>query len=315
MNKSIRDVLIISSQVFNTPPVGYGGIERIGALAFEEYSKHGYSVDIVSNNQSSYHTFSIEEVTRALISKYKLVISYDYNQELLRILNNHNAAHVILQNTFKPKLKFMAGYNNLHLYALSEASRKQYMNGLNKEVTIIPNGINLGVFKNSNYERMEAIIYIGGFGMHKSPLACLRYAKAKDLHISFYGLPIYRDDEKLYEDNFYKELSNYRYAELNKEINDSQKVELLNTYKYFIFLPGIDKATWVEPFGIAPLEAMACGCTVITQFEVGGHLDFCKEGINSISYKKDVQWLNPPDVRKSIELYDFSLVWETYYPK
>lgn len=60
---------------------------------------------------------------------------------------------------------------------------------------------------------------------------------------------------------------------------------------------------------------MACGCTVITQFEKGGHVDFCKAGINSIPYTESPKVLDPSTVRNSVLDYDFDDIWRCYYPK
>jgi len=60
---------------------------------------------------------------------------------------------------------------------------------------------------------------------------------------------------------------------------------------------------------------MSCGCTVITQFENGGHLDFSKPGINSIPYTESPKVLNPSIIRNSVLDYDFDHIWSSYYPK
>ena len=76
----------------------------------------------------------------------------------------------------------------------------------------------------------------------------------------------------------------------------------------------MDKNTWVEPFGLAPLEAIACGCVVITQFDKGGHLSFCNE-TNSINYLDTPHELDRENIAKSVDDFNFEKIFKTYYPK
>jgi hypothetical protein len=69
---------------------------------------------------------------------------------------------------------------------------------------------------------------------------------------------------------------------------------------------------WSEPFGIAPLEAMACGCTVITKLK-GGHTSFCNKK-NTISMENKPHLLDPYMVRKSVEDFNFERIFKLYYP-
>lgn len=315
-NGKPRSVLIVSCLVYKTPPDGYGGIERVGAMAYEAYKAHGYNVDIVSRHDSPYHTYSIQEVTTDILNKHDFVICYTYEQTTLELLNQAKVpAYVILENTFKPKLGFLISLSHLKYYVLSKHAQVQYENGLGVRFEIIPNGVNTTTFIDLGKTRQNSIAYIGAVGQHKSPLACLRYAKKNDLVINIYGLPMFKDVEEEYEREFLKEIEGYSKAFLKGEVNDAEKIKILNENDYFIFLPGVDKPIWVEPFGIAPLEAMSCGCTVITQFDKGGHVDFCKPGVNSISYTEIPRILDRINVRKSVLEYDFEEIWQRYYPK
>jgi len=311
-----KSVLIISCLVYKTPPDGYGGIERVGAIAYETYKAHGYSVDIVSRYDSPYHTYTIQEVTTEIINKYDFVICYTYEQPTLELLNQAKVpVYVVLENTFKPKLGFLANLSHLKYYVLSKHAQAQYEEGLGVRLEIIPNGVNTTTFVDLGKARQNSIAYIGAVGQHKSPLACLRYAKKNDRVINIYGLPMFKDIEEEYEREFLEEIESYPKAFLRGEVNDAEKIKILNENDYFIFFPGVDKPVWVEPFGIAPLEAMSCGCTVITQFDRGGHVDFCKPGVNSVSYTDAPRLLDRINVRKSVLGHDFENVWQHYYPK
>jgi len=311
-----KSVLIISCLVYKTPPDGYGGIERVGAMAYETYKAHHYNVDIVSRHDSPYHTYNIQEITNEILNKYDFVICYTYEQPTLELLNQAKVpVYVILENTFKPKLNFLTSLSHLKYYVLSHHAQAQYEKGLGERFEIIPNGVNVSNFNYLEKNRDNSILFIGALGQHKSPLACLRYAREHELAIYFYGLTMFKDAEKEYEAQFLKEINEYPKAFIKGEINDKDKIEVLNNHSYFIFLPGVDKPDWVEPFGIAPLEAMSCGCTVITQFENGGHLDFSKPGINSIPYTESPKVLNPSIIRNSVLDYDFDHIWSSYYPK
>jgi glycosyltransferase involved in cell wall biosynthesis len=76
-------------------------------------------------------------------------------------------------------------------------------------------------------------------------------------------------------------------------------VERARNYKNIVFLPRYNGATDIakyfvsakaflfpslEPFGVAPIEALACGCPVVA-FQKGGSLDFIKEGQNGVFFK------------------------------
>jgi len=309
-----KHILLISTDCYNTPPVGYGGIERIVALVHDYYVEQSYTVDVASTEGSSYHTYSHNELFGLAYENYDFVIVYKYSKDLLTFLNDVQCpVYIILQNNYSDKLKFITELKNCHISVLSEDQQQQYYSHLGIRFPITPNFIDTEKFTITNSQRNMDIVFIGMIGQHKSPLACLNYAIKNNLGIDFYGPLSFIASEKEYEQKFLKELKNYKKARLMGEIGDTEKITLLNKYKYFIFLAGLDKEEWTEPFGIAPMESQACGCTVITHYLRGGHLSFCNKE-NSISYEGTPMQLDSKKVRESVLDFDYWKVIVNYYP-
>src|SRR3989339_56311 len=304
-----KNVLLIAPKHINVPPTGYGGRERIVALVYDYY------VDVISKNWSKYHTYNLNQLDNVDFGKYRFIITYTYEPELLEKLENSGRrVLVILENNYSEKLSYIKNLKQCESFVISEEQQKQYMDNLGISYDIKPNCIDMDFYKITDTVRNKDIIYIGAIGQHKSPLACLDYAIKNNLSIDFYGPMMFLESEENYKNEFLKKVESYTKAKLLGEIEEKNKVTTLGQYKYFIFLAGLEKQEWTEPFGLAPLEALACGCTVITQFQRGGHLSFCNES-NSISYVDKPRQLNPSDNRKSVLPFDSKLVLSTYYPR
>lgn len=311
-----NNILIISPDAYEIPPLGYGGIERIVTLSYLHYIAMGYNVDIVSKNGSKFHDFSMEEVEDINFKKYRFILCFKYDESLIKKLDKIDPqVYLILENNFSEKLNFLKELKNIKTLTISKDQQQQYFEKTGLKFEMISNGIDLGVFYDKKLERVNDIVYIGAIGQHKSPLSSLEYAIKNNLGIDFYGPMLFRDDERDYEKIFLEKVKQYQKSRILGEITDDEKKAIiLNSYKYFIFLPGVDKNTWIEPFGLAPLEAIACGCVVITQFDKGGHLSFCNK-TNSINYLETPRELDRENIVKSITNFDFEKIFKIYYPK
>lgn len=310
-----KKVLIIAPDSICVPPKLYGGRERMAALAYEYYKDLGYEVDIASKVGSDYHTFTLEDLTNVDLGNYRLIITYTYGKDLIQRLDKcGRRVFVILENNYSEKLSFLKDLERCECFVLSKDQQKQYFDKLGISYEIKPNCIDFSLYTLSKNNRDKDIVYIGAIGQHKSPLACLDYARKYNLGIDFYGPIIFSEQEYEYRDMFIKAVKEYSKARLMVEIDDIEKVKVLNDHKYFIFLAGLEKPEWTEPFGLAPLEALACGCTVITQFERGGHLSYCNKN-NSISYTEIPKQFNEEKNRNSVAYFDKGHIFSTFYPR
>lgn len=311
-----KNILIIAPELYMVPPDGYGGIERIATMAYLNYINNGYTVDIMSKPGSGLHTFSSKDIENIDFKKYSFIVCYRYEEELLKFVDDQGIlTHVILENKCSDKYHFITGLRNCIFYSVSKDQQTEFNNKIGESFDIIPNGIDWHYFTNDSLQREKDIVFIGAIGQHKSPLASLQFAQKHDLFIDFYGPILFIDSEKEYSDKFFETLKQYPKAKLLPETtSDKQKKNILNQYKYFIFLPSIDKREWVEPCALAPIEAMACGCTVVTQFEIGGHLSYCNKE-NSISYLDEPKLIDSNLIRSSVKNFDFRVIFNKYYPK
>lgn len=309
-----KKILIISTDCYHTPPEGYGGIERIVAMVYRYYVDLGYTVDIASTKGSAYHTFTHNNLFQINLSKYSFVLCYKYSKEIFQFLESSNIeSYIILQNNYSPKLSMLKDLKKCHISVLSEDQQQQYYKNIGILFPVTPNFTDASHFRILSSERDLDIVSIGMIGQHKSPIACLEYAKKYSLSIDFYGPLSFLESESEYEQRFIQLIKEDPQAHLMGEVGDAEKVFLLNKYKYFIFLAGIDKQEWVEPFGIAPLEAQLCGCTVITQYMRGGHLVYVNSD-NSIDYLQKPYQQNPEKIRDSVLHLDYREVIKKYYP-
>ena len=146
MNKNI---LLISTDYFLTPPEGYGGIERIVALAYKYYSKHGYQVDVVSKEGSKFHTFNHDQLRKINFSKYKHILVYKYDFVTVGFLDKLNLGNVyiILQNNYSEKLKYLSNLRHSKISVLTEQQKEQFNNHINTPLSITPNSIDVGQFR------------------------------------------------------------------------------------------------------------------------------------------------------------------------
>lgn len=178
--------------------------------------------------------------------------------------------------------KVLASYRKEFNYITISSWNKEQLKKLDTISTVISPGIDLEVFKQNNLTRRKNVILAIG---RRLPLKNLQltieaWKKIMD-KVEFWMFGI---DPSIY----YKLKSKYPDANIKyfSKPSDQEIVKLYNLATVFI------QSSIHEGFCLPALEAMACGCPVITT-DSDGNMDFCKNKLNClITGKKDPKELS-----------------------
>jgi glycosyltransferase involved in cell wall biosynthesis len=134
---------------------------------------------------------------------------------------------------------------------------------------VIPNGVNFDIFFKESDRREEAEhvtilmpyspYLFKGFNDGLEAFKLIR-ARHPDAHFAVFGQPEGTELRKL-----------PKWVEFHHIKSDAQLRSLYNDSHVFV-LP-----SWIEGFGLPPMEAMACGCVLVTT-DTGGFSDYLKDG-------------------------------------
>ena len=222
------------------------------------------------------------------------------------ILNRHKNSHPFNKlrlhrsQEFLSSLAFTPGYSRILKNSLKDAKAiivyneyiKNLLSGFNKNLLVIPSGVDINSFSPKNVERQDNKINI----LMAGRLA--EYSKGLPvLELAFKLLLAKRDDIKLsltsdqYFSIFHKRFQGKNFSLINWVKNE----DLPRVYNQadICVVPSI----WREPFGITAIEAMACGKPVIASSTGGLELIIDHEKTGFLFKPGDVE-----DLMQKIEI-------------
>ncbi|HYZ27671.1 MAG TPA: glycosyltransferase family 4 protein [Thermoleophilaceae bacterium] len=297
-------IAMVAPPWFPVPPESYGGIESVLALLARGLKARGHDVTMFATGDSHPGV----RVTAAV---------GEHHPEALRVpeVEAHHLAHVIeqigggefdvihdnstvygpllLQEQPLPVLHTVHGgledehalsvygtvCDNVDLIAISRAYRDQAPQL--RWAGVIPNPVEVSDYPLVE-EKDDYVVFMARFSQVKGALPSIRAAQAAGVPIVLAG-PVHDTDRAHFEKEVEPLLESPDVTRI-EAVGGAEKAKLLG--KARALLSPVD---WEEPFGLAPVEAMACGTPVIayprgalTETVVDGKTGFLVQGEEGI---------------------------------
>ena len=272
-------IALISPVWFRVPPDGYGGIEWIVSLLADSLADAGYDVTLFASGDSRtkaklvsvYDEAPSLQIGRSIPEMYHALSCFERAAEF-DIINDHSglpaaafaglvetpAVHTLhgpLDGPIAPKVydQIARVAPKVGLISISMNQRKPRPDL--PWIANCPNALDLSVYPCQPHKG-EYLFFLGRMSPDKGAHRAIAIARETGLPLKIAG-KMQDPEEKVY----FKQLVEPhldRQIEYLGEVNHGEKVELLQNARVTLF--PID---WEEPFGLVPIESMACGTPVI----------------------------------------------------
>lgn len=285
----------------SVPPLLYGGTERIVSYLTEELVKAGHEVVLFASGDSktSAELVPICESSLRLDRRCNDPLAFHFLQmeEVLKRQDEFDVIHshidclgfILGRRTYVPIVSTLHGRLDLweHKFLFSEYSDMPLVSISNAQRTPVPSanwfatvyhGIpdNLYAFneKGGNY-----LVYVGRISPEKKVDSAIEIALKAGIPLKI-AAKVDKVDETYFKEKI-RPLLNNSLVEFIGEIDDKNKNELIGSA--LAFLHPVD---WPEPFGLAMIEAMACGTPVIAR-KRGSIPEVVDHGITGYIFERD----------------------------
>lgn len=348
-------IALISTPYMTTPPEFYGGLERVVADIAAALAELGQDVTLFATKGSKpignykvietveplpdfstgWSNFDWYELEKKMYDLYK---DYLKDFDIIHGCNWFGFEYIAKMNN--PSLKVChthhGGWNakskppnigNMNLIGISEWMSKIYA-GQGFTAKYVYNGINLDDYPFSQTHG-DRLAYVGRFTSFKQPHIAIEVAKRCGLGLDLVG----GASEEAYFNNQVKPYCDGEQIKLHWKASHQNKVKILQNAKALLF-----PSRMGEPYGLVAVEAMSCGCPVLTLNDgaipevvkeggivhnvynftqvAGGIVMSDKPNISVVdllaSSVKDVEVINPLAIRANAERFSRKIMGEKY---
>ncbi len=325
-------IAILSSLDERIPPEKYGGVERVVSFLTEELIKRGHDVTLFASGDSKTKAKLVSvwpkgfrrdgsvKKPQALVTLMMAKFFNEYAQNF-DIISNHldhdplafvkfAKAPLVstLHSTSRPERDVLYRYASelgAYFITISQNQRKSYPEDINFIATI-HHGLPIKSFRFNPKPKN----YLAWFGRITSPVSvgqkgqdeAIEVAKRLGEKLIMAG-KIDKADQKYFNEKVKPKIDG-KQIQFIAELNDQEKVPFLGNAKAFLF-----PVKWSEPFGLAIIEAMACGTPVIAfdrgaarEIIVDGKTGFICKNISEMTEAVErIKEINREKCRKHIE--------------
>jgi len=316
-------VILHASHISNyTPPQGYGGIELVVDILARYLVKRGFGIQVmgVKNpyTETPYHFVNVFEKP---VKKPSIKHKTRYIAKLLMYSTNVDIVHLhvqwlstatpILRSLNKPVILTLHAdigkglvsqivkKFDVKLIAISHTQRERMESRGFRVYDVIYHGVEVEKYPFTK-DKEDYLVYLGRIDYSKGVHIAVRVARKAGEKLIIIG-PI--ADEKYFEHYIkpYVDDNNIRYI---GEVDFKTKVEYLSKAKAMIY-----PVQYEEFFGIAMVEALACGTPVIG-FRRGSVEEIVKNGVTGyavtseddmITAIKNIDRIDPWECRRDAE--------------
>ena len=307
--------------ILATPPLKYGGTERIASLLTEELVKRGHKVTLYATGDSR---------TKAKLKFiYRKHVGIDYFRETKGILqasmvfddqddydivHSHTGAYGLMVARYMKTPVVTTLHNDyirpgtLEFDAFKDASRfvfisrkqQRRLRGL-RSAGVVYNATDTSQYKYSA-DKKDYFFFIGNINRNKGPDLAIKASRATGRRLIMAAkvdkkyMPFFESQVKPYVDG--------KKVVLYSTISMPKKLSLYQHARAVLF-----PIRWEEPFGLVMTEAMACGTPVVAMNKGSvpevikhGETGFIADNYREfVSYAKRVEEIDPAKCRRWVE--------------
>ena len=288
-------IALVSPLYESVPPVLYGGTERVVSNLADELVAQGHDVTLFASGDSVTAAQLVPCCDRALRLNAKVYDSLPYHLMMLDEVRKHaddfDIIHFhndLLHMPMLPALRvpslttvhgrldlpdlrpFYSRFSDVPLVAISNSQRSQLP--MANFVATIYHGLRPDRMPFCAKPSGGYLAFLGRISPEKRPDRAIEIAKQTGLPLKI-AAKVDRADRGYWEDVIRPMLADNLNVEYIGEISDREKPAFLGNASALLF--PID---WPEPFGIAMIEAMACGTPVLA-FRCGSVPEVIDHGV------------------------------------
>lgn len=271
-------ICVISTPVFKTLPpsgaVGYSGLEVIAWQQAKHLALLGHEVGLVTPDASTCPGVRIipsgpektwdEETAHSRVWKellgYDVIIDHTWQKHSYMLKAEGALKAPILGVMHAPvntMYQTLPPVENPCMVCISQDQADQFYNIHNRRAEVAYNGIDLDFYKPMSIKRTDRFLFLARFSSIKGADIAIEACKAAGVPLDLIG-----DTSITNEPDYLKHIQNMADGEKIRFVGSACRAECVRWYSQALaLLHPVHR--FREPFGLAPVEAMACGCPVI----------------------------------------------------